>query len=282
VDYVFDAGKYGEALVLQGEWDDRFVNLMSRRSCSELVINYAKGFRGPDIAFLEKVPFLTSLVLIAYHLTDISPIHHLHNLRALNLGTRPERCEIDFAQFPLIEDCGFDWRPKARSLFQCRSLRRLWLNRYSGHDCSAFREMAGLRELYLASAPLRSITDLCALSSLHTLGLYYLTKLPSLDGIQSLSELEVLDVMNCRFIPSIEPVRQLTGLRRLILAECGDIASLEPLTGLHELEWFLAWGSTNVADGNWEPLTRLPHLEKITYMNRKHYSHRREEFPQYE
>lgn len=276
LDYVLEPGKFGEKLVLTGEWDDRLIGLMLERSCTELEINCARGFRGPDIAFLARVPFLTSLVLIAYHLADVAPIHSLHNLRAIDIGTRPEKGEVDFSQFPMLEDCGLEWRPKARSLFGCRSLRRLWLNKYSGHDCSAFRELSRIEDLYLASAPLYTIRELSVLTSLRTLGLYYLRKLASVEGVEGLAGLEVLDVENCRLISSIEPVRGLTRLRRLTVADCGDIQTLEPLNGLPQLEWFLAWGSTSIVDGDLTPLTRLPRLVNVALMNRRHYSPGRE------
>lgn len=277
--YVIEPGQYGPKLVLTGDWDDRLLAEVRRHAVVELEVNYARGFCGRDLEFLAKTPHLLRLVLIAYNINDITPIHNLHNLRAIDIGSR-EKTPIDFTQFPVLEDCGLEWRPKATSVFGCQRLKRLWINRYSGRETSAFSSLATLEQLYIATSPVSDLHGCAALHRLRDLGLYNLHELSSLAGIEALHSLNNLDMEVCRAITSIEQVAQLRNLEKLSLGNCGSIASLTPVAGLGRLRWVLFWGSTNVKDGNIAPVASLPALEKVAFQNRRHYSHRCEELPQ--
>ncbi len=279
--YKIEEGKFGPKLVVTKDWDDSLLSILAKYHCDELEINHAKGFCGYNLSFLAKLPNLKSLVLLAYHLSDISPIHYLHNLRAINISTIGEKCEVDFLQFPLMEDCGLEWRPKAKSVFECRTLKRLWLNKYDGSDTSAFSSLTNLEKLYIASAPVESLNGLAPLTRLDTLGLYHLKKLRSLHGIEHLQLLTELDIDTCKGITSVAEVAVLKNLKNFTIANCGDIESLHPVADLQKLESVYFYESTNIIDGDLWPLKRLSHLQDIRYMNRKHYTHKREEFPQY-
>ena len=76
---------------------------------------------------------------------------------------------------------------------------------------------------------------------------------------------------------SIDEIGRLTRLMRLFLNNIGPLASLAPLDQLTNLEWMTFDGSTNILDGDLSPLTRLPHLSRVAFQNRRHYSHTRKE-----
>ena len=99
----------------------------------------------------------------------------------------------------------------------------------------------------------------------------------SLAGIEELANLEELDINTCR-VGSIEEVGFLLGLKRLHLTNDGDIKSLKPLEILNGLEWVTFVQSTNIIDGDLSPLLRQKNLARVSFQNRRHYSHRREEF----
>src|ERR1043165_7182478 len=130
---------------------------MQAQDVRELEINYARGFSHQDVEFLRDLTFLESLVLITYHISDISPIHSLTKLRAIDIGSRGERTPIDFTYFERLEDCGVEWRAGSQSLFGCTTLRRLWLNKYPGKGTDPFRSLVNLEELYIASSPVESL-----------------------------------------------------------------------------------------------------------------------------
>jgi hypothetical protein len=67
----------------------------------------------------------------------------------------------------------------------------------------------------------------------------------------------------------------LTALKKLHLNNGGAIASLKPLLNLDGLESVMFYESTNIVDGDLSPLLRQKNLARISFQNRRHYSHQR-------
>jgi len=178
----------------------------------------------------------------------------------------------------VLERCILEWRPKATSLFDCTTLKDVFVNRYKGKDLSGFGKLTKLESLAILNSPVRDLRGLITLKRLRRLRLNNLTKLASLVGLEELTNLEELDLRGERAIRSIEELGSLSRLRRLYLDDNGDIESLGPLDKLSALEVVTFSGSTKIIDGDLSPLVRLKSLTGITFQNRRHYSHRREEF----
>jgi len=171
-----------------------------------------------------------------------------------------------------------EWRPKAASLFDCRTLKNLFVNRYKGKDVAAFARLANLESLAIMNAPVENLHGFGALKRLRSLRLGGLRRLTSLAGIEGLANLEQLTIDTCRAITSIAEVEHLARLKKLHLNNDGNIASLKPLEKLTALESVLFYESTNITDGDLSPLMRLKHLVRVSFQNRRHYSHKREDF----
>jgi hypothetical protein len=201
----------------------------------------------------------------------------LTKLRALEITTYCST-EIRFSKFPLLEDCTLEWRPKAESIFDCKTLIKLLINRYKGKDIAPFTKLESLESLSILNAPLENLHGLGSLRKLRSLRLANLKRLKSLDGIEGLENLRELEIHTCLGIHSIDELGYLTQLRKLYLNNDGDIASLKPLNNLNELESVVFYESTNIIDGDLSPLLRQKHLSNVSFQNRRHYSLRREEF----
>src|SRR5262249_52476741 len=130
----------------------------------------------------------------------------------------------------------------------------------------------------LLGGPISSLEGLGALAKLRSLRLGDLRKLKSLEGIQNLTELKSLEINTCRAIESIDQLSQLTNLEELYLNNLGKIRSLKPLIPLKRLMRFTFSESTEILDGDLSPLLSLPNLGLVSFQNRKHYSHKREDF----
>jgi len=87
-----------------------------------------------------------------------------------------------------------------------------------------------------------------------------------------------LNIDTCKAIDSIEEVGSLPRLRKLNLNNDGNIESLKPLDNLKGLELVVFYESTNILDGDLTPLWRQKNLSRVSFQNRKHYSHKREDF----
>lgn len=58
----------------------------------------------------------------------------------------------------------------------------------------------------------------------------------------------------------------------------GNIASLHSRDNLSDLEVVLFYESINIVDGDLLAVMRRQNLSRVSFQNRRHYSHRREEF----
>jgi hypothetical protein len=274
---ILEQGEYGRRAVITAPWRDEMTRALVEAGIVELELNDGKGWRGEDLSFLKLLPQLQSLKILDLKIRRIDEVHSLPGLRELELITY---CDtgIRFSTFPHLQRCSLEWRKGASSLFECLSLRELFVNNYDGKDILPFTRLLNLESLALLNAPIETLNGLGALQNLRSLRLGRLVCLGSLDGIEGLANLEELEIQRCRRIGSITPITNLTKLRKLHLNDCGEIESLRPLSNLRQLESVLFYESTNIVDGDLTPLTQRPTLSVVSFQNRRHYSHRRESF----
>lgn len=276
---AIEEGKYGRRLVARGTWSKNLLQKMRDAQIRELELNYAKGWKGEDYSFLEQLSDLAALEITDWNARDVASVNTLRTLRRLKIFTYC-KTEIRFSQFPLLEECSLEWRPKARSLFEHTGVRKVFINKYPGKDLTAFEKMAGLRSLSLASPKIETLTGISALSKLTFLGLYVARRLTTLDGLEELIDLVQLEINDCPRIRNIAPLAPLQRLEELHLCNDGQLETLAPLAEHKDLRVLLFYESTNIEDGDLSVLQRLPRLEHVVFMNRRHYSHRRDDLPQ--
>ena len=138
---------------------------------------------------------------------------------------------IQFQAFPLLVDCGLEWRAGSDSLFDCVGLRRLFVDRFSEKTFGGFARLVNLESLTLLGGPLESLSGIGALECLGHLRLGDLRRLQTIDDLEGLDGLTELEIQVCRRITSIAVVGKLKKLKRLLLTDCGDIDSLSPIVG---------------------------------------------------
>lgn len=274
---ILEPGKYGVRAVITAPWREEMKNDLTKARILELELNDGRGWRGNDLSFLTLFPHLQSLRLIDLRISSVEEIHSLHELRDLELITYCDT-EIRFSSFPGLERCALEWRRKAESIFECLSLKNLFVDHYDANDITSFTKLVNLRSLALMNAPIQNLHGLSKIKLLKSLRLGRLVCLASLEGIEGLSNLEELEIQTCRRIHSINAIAALSQLQKLYINDCGDIESLTPVMNLTQLREVLFYESTNIVDGNLIPLIQLPNLSRVSFKNRRHYSHRREDF----
>jgi len=275
--YALEKGDFGLRAVMTSDWSPQVGRALLKEPIAELELNRGKGWRGQDLSFLSDFCELLALRIIGRTAESISPIHELHNLRALHVMSYGKD-EIRFGEFPHLIECGLQWRPKATSLFRCTTLRNLLVNGFNAPTTDLFRRLKNLESLAILGSAIKSLEGLTHLTMLRSLRLGDLRLLERLKGIQDLTRLGKLEINTCRKVSSIEEIAPLVNLRELYLDNLGSLQSLEPLKSLHELRCLTFVESTNVTDGNLSMLLHLPNLETVVFQNRKHYSHGREAF----
>ncbi len=270
--------EFGPALIIDPNHIMESKEFMVDNNIKGLEINVSINFDTNDLRFLKHFDFITHLNIIHYRINDLSPLYYLKNIVSLAIQAH-YTCSIDFSHFPKLMHCFLEWEKGAESIFKCVTLKTLYINSYKGKNADKFAMLTNLESLKIGNSPIENIEGLRYLSKLKELGLYYLRKLTSLKGIENLVNLEVLDLYACRKITSLKEIEKLRNLKKLLFNNMGEIDSIKVLEKLPNLEWVLFYESTNILDGNLTPLTKLPKLTKLAFQNRRHYTHKCEDFP---
>lgn len=273
----FEDGEFGKRAVLTSPWSTKAHHEILRKKPEELELNTSKGWSGDQINFLADFDWLKSIIIIDLKIRDVGPIHALSNLLNLEVITYC-KSGIHFSSFPSLQSCALEWRPKAQSIFDCATLRKLFLNRYSGKSSEPFGQLLGLEDLTILNSPVSEIHNLGGLRHLQSLRLGNLRLLPSLEGLERLHNLKYLEVQSCRSIRSLEPLSNLENLEILNISNNKELDSLSPLKGLPNLHTVLFYESTNIVDGDLNPIFLNKNVSLVAFQNRRHYSHKREEF----
>ncbi|MBX3268076.1 MAG: hypothetical protein KF831_15360 [Acidobacteria bacterium] len=273
----FEQGKFGVKATIKTKWKDSLIDLLVNRDIRELELNIGKGWRGKNIEFLKELPHLRSLVIGDLTLELIEPIHYLHELIELELETYSDS-PVNFNAFPKLTSCWFEWIKGSDSLFDCRNLKSLGVNNYKKKSSEPFSRLMKLEQLALLNSPVEDLAGLYELKNLKELRIARLSKITDLGQISLLKELKILDIGTCKGIRSVSEVFFLGKLKALFLSNIGDIETLRGIESLTELEQLIFDESTNIVDGDLSPILSLKRLKKISFQNRRHYTHRREDF----
>jgi len=271
--FLIEDGTDSRTLVVTGDWTGRAAKALRAGDADGLILNYARGYREPDLTFLEDWP-LRRLQVLARTVTDIEPIYRLADtLEDLDLTTAPGAI-IDLGRFPRLRSVGTeDWHQIRRSLTGAPQLRRAGVYGYAESDLLPFSENAMLTSLHLKQAPrlqsLLGIEGMTALDRLSVAGANRLTDLSSLPSVSS--SLRDLRLDSCLDITSLDELSSLQALSTLWVANCGNIDSLLPIGSLTHLTTLYLYMSTRIVDGDLEPLIGLRGLRDLRIMNRKHY-----------
>ncbi len=273
----FINGKFGIKAIVKTIWQDSFLKVLLEKRVNELELNTGKGWNGESVDFLQYFPDLEALILINQRIKSVEEIHYLRNLKELTISTYSKK-SIDFSCFPKLVNCNFEWITGSESLFKNQAIKNLGINSYSGKSSAVFSQLINLEKLTILNSNIEDLNGIFILKNLKYLSITNLKKINSLDGIKKLYQLEDLEIQRCRGLNKISEIFELTELRKLFLLDLGEIDSIKGIQELKKLEIFLFYESTNIVDGDISPLLELKKLTKISFQNRRHYTHRREDF----
>lgn len=266
-------------LVVSGPWDNQWAEFVRKEGIEALYLNYTKGWKGENLDFLAECPHLTKLKVLDWGISDVRGISALSKLEYLSLHCKPGKAP-DFSALSRLKSCTLSWMKGGEPLFECKALEHLGLDGYSGTSLGKIGSLSGLRELGLSNATkLASLDGIGGLARLESLTLTRLGSLVSLGPVAALSALERLTLTQCRKVGDVKALAALPKLKHLVLEEMGELESLTPLEKVPSLE-SLQFIGTKVADGKLGGLKCLPNLSDVLFENRRHYSHKCEDFPQ--
>lgn len=266
IDYEVDDTPFGRVLVPKGKWTTAFHQIMVVEELVGVYLNHARGWETEDLGFLESIPDIKYLKVIAYDRLDATPINSLVSLRYISLcstcvGT------IDFGAHVVLEDAFLEWWPGSRSILTCHSLRSLYLNRYKGDGLESWRVLKNLERLQIGNSALECLDGVENFSKLKHVGIYGCPKMKALQDYP-LPKLTVLEL----YQSAIRNIAKLPeSLEWFALVDNGPIDSLQNLKDCPLLKALLFYGTTFVVDGKLAFIESLSCLSRLSFQNRRHY-----------
>lgn len=270
-------GQTGLRFVLRGPWHPRMQDSFRLAGCTEFELNSGKGWLEDHVAFLAGFPDLRGLVILTPFLKECSVIADLAQLEFLELDSNCKGT-LDFSKFIHLSDCGFNWKKGGESIFSCTGLKRLFINRLPAHDLTQMSGLHEIDDLILLSPALQNLNGAPGLGNLRSVRIGAASKLNDISGISSCKTIEIAEFSQCRKVGDFSPLGKLPRLKRIEIIDCSKIERLQWISELGDLEELFFYGDTNLIDGDLSPLKKLPKLRKVVFQDRKHYSHRRENF----
>jgi hypothetical protein len=265
-------GDGGVAATLSGVVSDDELRRLIHAQPAHVTVN--SGGVG-DLAFLPRLP-LRELDLVRFMPgTPIAPVNFVTGLTRLNISSREYTGTLNLAGLTDLGDCFLEWGAGAESVLACSSLRFLYVTMFPGSDLTDFASLPKLRTLRVGnSRRLVRVGDLAS-AALRGVGLYYCTKLTSIEGLPT-DHLVSFDAEVCKAVTDWDVVAQSPALRYVGLQNLGPLPSIRPFEDA-KLEFFWFPESTDVQDGRVAWLGDVPTLRNTGFQNRRHYDATRQE-----
>lgn len=265
-------------LLVESDRLQEYIDYAKINGITSMSLQGYHGYKLPDVQFLAGIDFLTSLWVVKdINPIDISGVHHLRQLRQLNISNDGQ--PVDFSFFPELEEAHIDWNSKITNLDKCPGLRKLTIWKYKPRS-KAFHELHnlnGLQSLEITQSNIESFDGFEKFTGLRSFEGHYLSKLSTLNGLEvSQKHLRMLMLHTCKKLVAYEHILgQLNMLEKLILSDCGDLDDLTFVNKMQSLKFFSFVG-TDVKDGDLLPLVER-RLDYAGFDDKKHYSHKMKE-----
>jgi hypothetical protein len=273
VTHTLESSDDGVDLVVTGDWNHAAEKAILGGQANGLVLNYARGYRSRDLAFLAGLP-IRRLHLIDRSVVDLTPVSSLAtHLISLRVQTDP-RAEIALDDLPSLRILSAAWSQVRASIAFAKHLERLFLTSYDETDLGPLSIVRNLTSLVLKDRPrLQTLDGMEYLPWLSEFGAHTASRLRDIDAVsrQSSPMLQSFQLSSTRMVVSLESIRMCQGLRFLEFSECGELASLTPLRDLQQLERIYLYGSTRVLDNDLSPIRGLPRLHDFRMQSRREY-----------
>jgi internalin A len=271
--HILNPTDTGVDMVVTSEWSEAETARVRDGLADGVVLNYAYGFRGPDLSFLRGLP-LRRVDVLARWIDDVRVVESLGpTLERLEIQPGP-KARLDLGALPLLSGLYAPWAMVRDTIGQADRLVDVGFLAYAAPDLAPLAHLRGLEAVSLVHHPrLRCLDGAQALGALERLGVFSASMLQDISAVGSASPALVdLGLGGCRKIPGIIPVGACRGLVSLQISDVGPIESLAPLRDLLKLERLVAYGDTKILDGDLSYLLALPALRLLAMASRKSYA----------
>lgn len=189
-----------------------------------IISQYENQYTLNNVDFLQHYASIENITISTWENIDYSALKYLKNLKVLNINILAvDKGELDFNDFPNIEDLGIAWNNKRKNISSLKNLKILGLIKYKSKNLNEFSSLLNLERLILGQSSIESLAGIESLVNLKRLSLFKNKKLTSLKGLENLTNLVDLEIDECKSLESIEELKQLKNLKTLKIENCGNI-----------------------------------------------------------
>jgi hypothetical protein len=231
------------------------------------------GYQEDDLRILNEIPPIRG-VHIQDRINDVSALSrfkdNLEYMLIADIGM-----DLDLAQFRRLADLRLvDWSPRHKNIGKCASLKHLRFQSYSpaSNDLSELVELRDLETLSLTKGKLKRLNGVKSLKTLQKIHLRYLTALEDLAPLCECKHLEEIIIGHCKKVRDFNVLKCLDKLSILCIESAADLPSVAFLQAFKSLRRMSLVG-TNIIDGDLHPLLKLPHLEYVGFLKKRHFTH---------
>jgi protein phosphatase 1 regulatory subunit 7 len=282
----------GGGIIVEPDKIDQYINHINENKVRNVVIDYFWGYKIDNIDFIKSCPNIEKLSISSPFIKDYSPITYLKCLNQINIDVssiksigKSSNAILDLSLVPSIEIAWLYSCNNIVNLGKCKNLRILTLTFYNppSRNLEDLTDLVKLKRLTIVRSNIYSLKGSGNLKQLRRLVLSNLPKLNCIDEIEKLSDnLLVLRIEGCKNIQNYEYAAKIKGLKVLAFTGSigtftngGNIPSISFIKQMPNLKAFIFLGS-NVIDGD---LSSCIGLEYVAFNNKRHYSLKKEDFP---
>ncbi|MCA9804073.1 MAG: hypothetical protein KC777_19020 [Cyanobacteria bacterium HKST-UBA02] len=271
-DYYLGEGEFGTRLIVNRPCSTDLKKVITQSDPKQLVLN---SLPESGLEFLRD----SGIEHLTVHpgcrfLPDPAPIETLSSLKFLHIGVGIGGT-LNLSHLPLKEITAI-WSEEVSSILKCRELEELSLGDFSGTDLTSLCSLEKLTSLRIIGGALKDLRGLEKLLKLESLDLGNL-RLKKADALLSATALKQLDLHKTG-LRDLSSLRNLINLKWLVLNDCGNLESLHPIQSLPELMSIIIMGTTNIVDGDFGCLLSNRNIRSVSFGDRRHYSHTKEEW----
>ncbi len=230
-----------------------------------------------DLNFLKGYHHIKKIwvTLAPGHEIDCSGIYNLGGLEEIGGDIASG---FDYSRFPALKSLRVSWWKGFPDLSRNTELKHLMLRSFNPKSRS-LTELSLPDDIAFFELDFSNISDLTGLpAGVVDLELAYCRNLQGLRGLErSRQTLRSFIVQNCRALSDYGALEECLKLEKIILDKCGELPSVGWTEQLEELKHF-TFADTHVADGNLDPLFRIPY---VYFTNASDYNHRMKDFDSY-
>lgn len=276
--FSLESRTFGVTAIVRGGLTDADCSEIGDQGVAAVEFNYSLGWDGVGFEKIGELKGVNSISLLPSIPIDIAPIHDLENLKNIYVGGETYG-ELNLSVFHELKQLWGNYHKKlgVTGFENVESIRVLGGN-LREEFWENIHKFKNLRRLRATLGLMTNIPSLAPLISLQDISLERFKNLKNINFVSEMSQLRKLSIDSCKKIYDFSVISKLNHLEWLSLDNCKMIKNIEFIEQLKKLKVITFNEDSSVETGDLYAIRKCEQLEYVSFMNRKNYNFRREDF----